>query len=763
MSKKNRNKKKRKLKTIRDPNSGPVFTLVDNPFANVPRDELIKGFVEAGQSFSNEFDDRLKKIQDIINSVDPLHLLSALSVYGLFVGITKDGKTKEKKIPILQSHIELIQALVLRTPTNQLSNHPVIPPKIQEIFDLSAPLGEAFSFKRLVQLEKTKTEKEKAILYLQERLRSHTHLVRNWGFYKNVIASSKRLYEPINSLFEAELGLGATDLIDIFEYLVAKSEKEINQHWKKLKPVFQAKSVNQAVHKYYEAFPYLDGPPEKLINYFKENNASLESVFSVVLSHYDLKLPEICTFSAHSLAEQKGVDPNALLRAFSELSLSFGELEHANPEFLFLGNPVWTKPLIKVEDDIFFCSMPQLFFSFIFKTLNNLIENNKEAKLSCADRRAKFLEDEIFRLMKTNFKDGDYIKNMKWNDLGEKYETDLIYKVDSYLIIIEAKSGAISWPALRGAPSRIERHINELFIAPSRQSQRLASKILKLKSGKEEGDDLLSQMPFDITTVQQIIRISVTLDDFGMIQSNVSSLKSTGWIDDDFVLAPTILLADLEIVFDILESTPEKIHYLVRRAELEEHLNYVGDEFDLLGLYLDTGFNIGEIEFTQKNMMLDGLSKKIYQYYIALDQNIERRKPSFKSTKWWIDIRNHIEMRHPDRWSEVAVMLLNVSFDDQRQAQKSFKKIVKNVKKNWRKEKHINSIVIFPSQWRHEAVAFFAFRERKKGEIHTSMENLASNIFEKNHATRCLIIGVNIDSEQYPYSTLGVFDRPSDD
>lgn len=759
MSKKKRNKKKKKVRPMRKPNSGTVFTLVDNPFANVPRDELIKGFVEAGQSFSNEFDNRLKKIQDIINSVDPLHLLSVLSVYGLFVGITKE----KKKNPILQSHVELVQALVLRTPTSQLSHQPAISPNVQEIFDLSAPLGEAFSFKRLVQLEKAKTEKEKSILYLQERLRSHTHLVRNWGYYKNVIAFSKRLYKPINSLFEAELGLGATALIDIFEYLVAKSEKEINQHWQKFKLVFQAKSINQAVYNYYEAFPELDGSPEKLIDYFNENKASLESVFSVALSHYDLRLPEIFTFSANSLAEQKGVDPNALLRALSELSLSFGELEHADPEYFFLGNPVWTKPLIKVEDDIFFCSMPQLFFSFIFKTLNSLIENNREAKISCADRRAKYLEDEIFSLMKTNFKDGDYIKNLKWNDLGEKYETDLIYKVDSYLIIIEAKSGAISWPALRGAPSRIERHINELFIAPSQQSQRLATKILKLKSGEEDADDLLSQLPFDITTVQKIIRISVTLDDFGMIQSNVSSLKSTGWIDDDFVVAPTILLADLEIVFDILESTPEKIHYLVRRAELEEHLNYVGDEFDLLGLYLDTGFNIGEIEFTQKNMMLVGLSNKIDQYYIALDQNIKRRKPSFKSTKWWVDIRNHIEMRYPDRWSEVAVMLLNISFDDQRQTQKSFKKIVKNVKKNWRKENHLNSIVIFPSQWRYEAVAFFAFRESKKGERQNSMENLASHIFEESHATRCLIIGTNIDTEQYPYSTLGVFDRPSDD
>jgi len=59
-----------------------------------------------------------------------------------------------------------------------------------------------------------------------------------------------------------------------------------------------------------------------------------------------------------------------------------------------------------------------------------------------------------------------------------------------------------------------------------------------------------------------------------------------------------MLLADLEIVFDILPSTAHKIHYLRRREDLETNLSYKGDELDLLGFYLASGFNIGEAEFS---------------------------------------------------------------------------------------------------------------------------------------------------------------------
>jgi hypothetical protein len=98
-------------------------------------------------------------------------------------------------------------------------------------------------------------------------------------------------------------------------------------------------------------------------------------------------------------------------------------------------------------------------------------------------------------------------------------------------------------------------------------------------------------------------------------------------------LAPCMLLADLEIVFDILELTALKIHYLKRRSELEANMNYMADEMDLLGFYLLTGFNIGEAEFSNNRFQLTGMSKNIDDYYTSLDNDIPATSPNRSSLR----------------------------------------------------------------------------------------------------------------------------------
>jgi hypothetical protein len=75
------------------------------------------------------------------------------------------------------------------------------------------------------------------------------------------------------------------------------------------------------------------------------------------------------------------------------------------------------------------------------------------------------------------------------------------------------------------------------------------------------------------------------------------------------------------------------------------------------------------------------MSEKVDEYYVALDQGIIRKKPSLELIKWWKDIQLRIEERCPYRWLEVAVMLLNVSLDDQRKAEREFKRITRNSRK----------------------------------------------------------------------------------
>lgn len=213
------------------------------------------------------------------------------------------------------------------------------------------------------------------------------------------------------------------------------------------------------------------------------------------------------------------------------------------------------------------------------------------------------------------------------------------------------------------------------------------------------------------------------------------------------------------MIFDVLDLTALKIHYLKRRAEIQENMSYHGDELDLLGFYLDTGFNIGDTEFDDTHLELTLMSKPIDAYYIARDEGVERAKPRPKLTAFWRDICTRLEERNFHGWSDVAVVVLAFSFEEQKRVEKGFKQIRKNVHKNWRVPNHLCSLNIVPNKHRSDAMSFYAFKDRDKDQRHTRMENLVGSVFEREHVDRCVVLAVNIDNGDYPYSTLGVFTR----
>jgi hypothetical protein len=128
-------------------------------------------------------------------------------------------------------------------------------------------------------------------------------------------------------------------------------------------------------------------------------------------------------------------------------------------------------------------------------------------------------------------------------------------------------------------------------------------------------------------------------------------------------------------------------------------------------------------------------------------------------TSWWRDICAKIEVRNFHQWSDIANVLLSVSFEDQETLAKKFKQIAKNVHKNWRISSHLCAITMVPHRMRPDALAIVAFKELDKDSRYNRMENIAGEVFEKSHTKRCLVIGINIDKMHYPYSLLAVYFR----
>jgi fucose permease len=101
MTKKKYNKRKKNNQAkSRNNSEGLVFTQLVNSFAGLSQEVVGEILIEAGHSYEKEFNRSLERLVEKIRSVDVLHLLSVLAVYGLFVGMTETGKTSKKRNPI---------------------------------------------------------------------------------------------------------------------------------------------------------------------------------------------------------------------------------------------------------------------------------------------------------------------------------------------------------------------------------------------------------------------------------------------------------------------------------------------------------------------------------------------------------------------------------------------------------------------------------------------------------------------------------------
>jgi hypothetical protein len=737
------------------------MVFMKHPFSTLPREALFEGLAEIGKAHQDAFPTRLASVDALLRSVDPLLTISMLATYGLMGSVddTGDISAGYKGDEFNQSHVELVQALCLRIPSAERSWEFPKPDVIQQLFDLLPELGKAYHQRRFVQLQEERSDENKAVMVIQEELRLHTQIVRNWGYLSRVEGIVKRLCAPIDDMFRVTVGISATGLINLFIHLIRRHERLVNERREQLRPAFCETTVAGMLDTYHTANPHLENSSAEMVSFVKEHGITLEHVKSMLLSHADLSLDDIYTFDAVSLSNETGIEAPSIASVLDRLSVCLGDLADKNPEHFFLTNPVWTKPVIKFSGDRYFCAMPQVFFSFVFPILAELLESGLSATKQYEKRRADFLEADIRELFGKAFPDCEISAGYRWREDADEFENDLMVRIDSHLILVEAKSHSISWSALRGAPDRARRHVKEILLDPSIQSLRLATRVTRALADKNNRDSLLPQFPVSLDQVRTVLRLSVTLEDFATIQTTLHHAKKAGWIPSEHPIAPCILLADLEVVFDILESTPHKIHYLKRRADLEAHFDYKGDELDMLGFYLQSGFNIGEAEYSEHHFALVSMSKPIDRYYTALEEGIVTTKPAPTMTRWWKDICAKIEERDFHQWSDVANVLLNVSFEDQETLAKKFKQIAKNVHKNWRVPNHNCAIIMIPHKKRTDALAVVAYKERDQDSRHTRMENVAGEVFEKSHTKRCLVIGINIDKMHYPYSLVSVYFR----
>jgi hypothetical protein len=183
-------------------------------------------------------------------------------------------------------------------------------------------------------------------------------------------------------------------------------------------------------------------------------------------------------------------------------------------------------------------------------------------------------------------------RGVAWDDpdTGQTWENDVVAVVGNFIFIFEAKSGWIKDASRRGGTLSLRKNFKELFVEPGEQSGRLENYLntqqrtaqLHLK-GTTQPVDLRLDNP------KVVFTFSICIEHFAALTSARRYLKELGLVSDLTPWAPVLSLRELQMIVRFLDSEVSLIHYLTRRATLEQVLDFEGDEQEILSAYLTNG------------------------------------------------------------------------------------------------------------------------------------------------------------------------------
>jgi hypothetical protein len=764
MSPKSRNRKKQiksnspKPPVRRKRNYG--FEWRSSPFEGLTPEQADEAFVKIGEAHGVTFEESFRTLRKEILKYDPVYLLSVNSFYSTFDSNAKPANRSYKK-RILQHHVELLQSLTLLNDSEAYKSSFAPPPAIQEVRELLYDCSNSFPMRRYSTLAPSMSLEQRQRLRVLEDIRGHTQALRNWGYPQQIERIVLELFAPLDDIVESKTGVRLRSLISMVFTVSDLLQNRINAHVKDLHPALTAPSTRKAVETYLKLIPGADADAEALMKILSEKRATLRQTRLFLMSHSDLRLPDVYSLAFEDFidAYPDKVDKTALSGIIESWSYAFGDLAGENPEHFFMGNPIWRRPLIKLDDDIYLMPVPGLFLSFCLELMEDLIDRVPKLNAMYLSRRGKFLEEDIARLFVSTFPSAEVYRGSLWQDTGSKkqFENDLLVLLDSYQIVVEAKSGKVSDPARRGAVSRLEGEIKKLMVEPSIQAKRFAEYLERNRGKHRLATRDGSVNEFDNSTCHETIRLSVTLDILANLQARWTDLRRAGLIAEDADLGPTMSLTDLELVFDLLGLSCEKIHYLARRTEFERNARYLADESDLLAFYIDNGFSIGDSEYDGTPLLIYGVSEILDPYYMQQWTGEKAPKPARRYTKWWKRILERMDQQLVARWTEIGYMLLNLGYEEQVLFEKEFRRVQRMVRKTGWVLGDTNAYVFLTGAEKHRnAVIGVAYKQISTEQRNNMLREATIPAFDKEPIKRALVIGVDVENtgEPLPYSVI---------
>lgn len=749
----------------------------DNPFKNyhslefnvdesLSFEQRLAIVKEMGMKAKKDFDEKYPKINNWLNSdYDQTYILAYCLRYFLMGEKGYDEEAATGSLAFPPHYLEILQALSLSHSRKNSAK-----PLWVDVHMLKKDMKEIGKLTKMLMFDfpNVRTKNELKAYLIRMDMMGYNIAVRNWAYYHQMQSVTYSMAALVENDFLRVYNASSVEFMKLLFVLCDKMAERLNIHIDKVRSALSKQNYIKIQEEYERVFKYAKKSNKiEKEHFWNSTGKDLRKLRMALLAHSDLELSNLLTFSIDEMVSYSDnqLSKESILFILNKLSFEFGELKDSKQEHIILDNPVHNRPFIKIGHERYFTSIWTIIPHLSISMLEYLVQEDDTLRDRYNDSRGDYLEDEVEALFRKSFPHASiYRGSMFHGSDGKVYENDLLVLIGSFALVVESKAGSVTKAAKRGAPGRLFETLKELIEEPSDQALRF---IDYLKANKGEISLLTKKKKtneFNTDKINYFIPLGVTFYHLGVAGTNLKLLVE-GDITKKQIneLAPSISLTDLQIVFDILTSDAQKIHYLQRRRELEYQADYIGDELDMLGFYLDAGFNIGGMEsLNNYKFDLSLKSKSIDPYIVTASEGVtDIAKPSLKMTQWWKDVLDRIAERKVERWLEFSYVLLNLHIEDQKRLRGFVDDIVIKTKNRETTLKHNWGTLRTISQNRQFSIVGYPYEHKYIKERNDIFNLIIDKELKDNSSLKAVvIIGIDIDNGGYPYSVLsGYFSK----
>ncbi|WP_454758819.1 hypothetical protein [Caulobacter segnis] len=618
---------------------------------------------EAGAAAKIEFDRSLSELLETVTRFDQIEVLARAAFYLAVRGLS----SKDKSAPFELVHLEILQALALSRPRTDKKLSESVAGVTQRQLDLIRRNGAAYRDMASSKVVKDTIQNERETLLAL--IRGWTFGVRGARHPHQTREFALALATRVGASFKSVHGYDAIVVVRLIENIIELVRRRAEGRIQNARTWMMKSTATAMIEAYAAQSPTAD------IARLKKTLAGEKkrSVQAYLWNESEAALAVALTFKAEDVAEGLGVSDDVLAALLSGLSLGFEGVTAAELQHLHLANPIRLRPLIRLDNTLFFCPSPQSLGLATVEILENLCVAGDALKRRSEGARANWLEEKLADVVRRSLPRGEVYTRVKRIDNvdGRDGENDVVVFIDKTLILFEAKSGKISPAARRGALNSLKSELRETVGDGSTQSFRMKRHIQTAKGPVTLETDQ-GNWTIDPAQVRDIVRVNVLLEAVGPLSSHGPGLVRTGLVKPEFDLAPSMSVFELETVMEVLPYEVERCFYLLRRGEFERNVSYTADEFDLLAYYLQTQFNVGEDEFEGAKFQLYGMSDRVTIAYSDRRERGEPHPPVVR-TPYWNDMLRQLDETWPVGATRMSARLLRVPLDGQR----AFEKLVR--------------------------------------------------------------------------------------